>query len=127
MSEMYETKQNGVHPQAKHSVLKTGFTKSAIPTTRILKPVLQIVAKRPKGSIEKKPGEHAVDAVTPCMHRTPVPPWPVCGWCTRVMGSGTGYGYWVAPCTGTGPLYHCTWPCITVFGPIYHCNGPIYR
>ena len=54
---MYKTKQNGDTTQAKRSVSNTVFDKTVFLTLGFDKTVLLIVVNRPKGSIQKKPGE----------------------------------------------------------------------
>ena len=58
-----KTIKNSDTPQAKRSVLNSGFDKTLIIDTGILKTVKQTVHERLKGSIQKKPGAPPVDAV----------------------------------------------------------------
>ena len=115
-------------PQAKRSVSNNTFDKTAKPTRRILKTVLQILLNPPEGSNQKKPGEHVRAAVTHAGSirgvRVRVVGWwvyPGEGWWVPGNGyghgvPGMGYGYWatVTPYLALLPLYlanyHCIWP-----------------
>ena len=126
-------------PSSKTQCPKTRFRQNCFPTTRILKTVYLKVVKPPKGSIQKKPGEHSV--------------WCLGAWCSMPVGTGSGVrgsgypgngymvhrvlGYWT-PCTTvldhcttvyhcTGPLYHRILPCITVYCRVFGLFTVFYR
>ena len=88
---MSRIKQNVTHPQAKHSVSINSFDKTDKtdhwnPQNRVL-----IVRQRPKGSIQKKPGEHSWSTESMregAVHASGPAGGRVVG--AGVMGSGTG-------------------------------------